>query len=786
MMRKLITSLTALMLLFTNIVDCFGMSIAFAQAAQTDDLRVVNTDEGGESSEVEAEPFIDLPDFTVPVPLRFLAGTVVTPEEIIKGISGIDLSGGNLSPVNLDDVNFHVPGNYNASVVLHLPLGVNQKIIIPIIIFDNVPPIIIGLPDITYDIGASVSEEQFLRDAHINVTDNASEPVMTRVDMSRVDFNTRGVYNATVWATDSSGNTSLPFIVVVTIDGLVLHATVPVEAGMPLTSHEILAKSGLDLAGIDLGAGLDLSQVKFDTPGDYDVTLEAKGPLGKIEIIITIHIVDTTPPVITGRPVIYKVGASVTPDQFLQDAHIVVHDNAAGADQIVPEVHLGSVDFTKAGIYRVVVTATDVNGNEGVPLFLYVTIEGEIIPTITSEIQVEAGNPMTSEEMIIASGLDLGSWHIESAFDLNDVKFDVAGNYTASTVAVNERQVAVARIIIKIKVHDTIPPIIYADFSLDYEAGTIVTQEQFLADAHVVVTDNASTPIEIKVDLTSINFNEKGYYSAFVIAKDASWNVDVRIVHVMIWAKQIVPVITGNRHVTYIQGVIPTEMEFMRDLHITVSHEGGENVEPQADLSHINFNRANLYVGIIEATDSRGQQAEKFFVIVHIVPVPDNLITANRDVTYEAGTKVDSMRLISDANIEVLALNSVEQMPVVTLDTVNFARVGVYPVEVMAISRAGDVLASMTINVHIFDEKPPMIFADQTVTYTIGDVVTREQFIIDAHVKVEDNSGETETTIDLSYINFERAGPYVAIINAQDNAGNKAEPFLVFVVIVDA
>jgi len=768
-MRKLITSLTALMLLFTNIVDGFGMSLAFAQAAKAEDLSVMNIDEGGESSKVEAGPLIDLPDFTVPVPLRFLAGTVVTPEEIIKGISGIDLSGGNLSPVNL-----------------HLPLGVNQKIIIPIVIFDNVAPIIIGLPTITYDVGASVSVEQFLRDAHINVTDNASEPVTTSVDMSRVDFNTRGVYNATVWATDSSGNTSLPFIVVVTIDRLVLHATVPVEAGMPLTSHEILAKSGLDLAGIDLGAGLDLSQVKFDTPGEYDVTLEGKGPLGSVAIIITVHIFDSLPPIITGRPVTYKAGAIVTQDQFLQDAHIVVHDNAAGADQIVPVIDVRQVDFMKSGVYTAIVYATDASGNEALPLFLDVTIEGEIIPTITSEIQVEAGNPMTSEEMIIASGLDLGSWHIESAFDINDVKFDVAGNYTASTVAINERQVAVARIIIKINVRDTIPPIIYADISLDYEVGTIVTQEQFLADAHVVVTDNASTPIEIKVDLTSINFNEPGYYRAFVIAEDVSRNLEARIVKVMIWAKEIVPVITGNRHVTYIQGVIPTEMEFVRDLHITVSHEGGEVVEPQADLSHINFNRANLYVGIIEATDSRGQQAEKFFVIVQIVSVPDNLITARQDVTYEAGTKVDSMRFISDANIEVLALNSVEQTPVVMIDTVNFARVGVYPVKVMAISRAGVVLASMTINVHIFDEKPPMIFADQTVTYTIGDVVTREQFIIDAHVKVEDNSGEAETTIDLSYINFERAGPYVATINAQDNAGNKAAPFHVLVFIVDA
>jgi hypothetical protein len=90
------------------------------------------------------------------------------------------------------------------------------------------------------------------------------------------------------------------------------------------------------------------------------------------------------------------------------------------------------------------------------------------------------------------------------------------------------------------------------------------------------------------------------------------------------------------------------------------------------------------------------------------------------------------------------------------------------------------------INVHIFDEKPPVITADRKVTYIVGSLPTEAEFISDAHIDVQDNSGEAEILIDLSYINFERVGPYVATINAQDNAGNKAVPFHVFVFIVDA
>jgi len=786
-MKQIITSFTVCILLFTNACQLLGYGDIFLHAMEAGRLEKLAENNGGENAESSTRELFTLRDLLLP-PLVLEAGTMKSPAEILAKIN-IDLRGGKLSSLDLSRVDFGVPGEYEASVTLHIPILGNQHIIIPIHIIDDIPPIITGQVMVSYDVGAIVSEAQFLQDTLIKVTDNVSSPIMPTVDLSQVDFNTKGIYQVIVRATDASSNEALPFLVVVNIGGLELRATVQVEAGFVRTIDEILAASDLDLSGLDLEQEFDLSDVDFNTPGEYEVTIDAKGPLSTISIVITVRVIDTVPPILIGSPVIsYKVGASVSPAQFLTDIHLVVRDNASGEEDIVPRVDFTGVDFNTKGIYQVIVQATDASGNTSLPFPVNIRITDGSLLTLSGLIEVEAGEMLTAHEIIVASGIDLLSFRLASELDLTHVDFTTPGCYEATTVALDIYGIQVAYVVIKINVRDTKPPVITGDDAISYVIGTDVSREQLLADANIHVNDNVGSEDYIvpSVDLSRVDFTTLGTYEAEIVASDASGNTTRFIVLVHILRDETIPIISGADEITYIRGIVPSEAEFITDLNIQAHDNSGTLITPQADLSHINFNDLGLYVGVIEATDSRGKQAEKFYVIVHIVPVPEDLITARHDVTYEAGTKVDNIQFIRDANIKVLSLHGVMQTPVFTLDNIDFSRVGVYPVEVLVQSRAGAVLASITINVHIFDEKPPVITADRKVTYIVGSLPTEAEFISDAHIDVQDNSGEAEILIDLSYINFERVGPYVATINAQDTAGNKAAPFHVFVFIVDA
>ena len=70
-------------------------------------------------------------------------------------------------------------------------------------ITDSIPPTVFVSDEVTVNAGDGMP------DGILDVTDNftSREKIVVRVDTSRVDFNTEGVYDASVSATDLNGNT---------------------------------------------------------------------------------------------------------------------------------------------------------------------------------------------------------------------------------------------------------------------------------------------------------------------------------------------------------------------------------------------------------------------------------------------------------------------------------------------------------------------------------------------------------------------------------------------------
>jgi len=818
-MKKLVVGLIALLLVAINVGHVFDNIIIFLNASNdvvassNERDEVVNHEEKPVSEEREEEAELtDEIDKSLDeegekgeeeysnesLALITLRGTVHTEAgdarsaEDILARANIDLGIIRLGgPLDISQVNFGVPGSYEAKANGLNALGITiAQVIVTVIVEDTTAPIITGNAAVTYDAGSLISTAQFLLDANIHVTDNAVAAVTPTVDLSPVNFNVPGTYQALVNAQDASGNRAVPFVVNVIIEPtalITMRGDITVEAGNILTPAQILTGSGLDLGPVRIDGALDLSQVNFRVPGDYEATAAGLNALGVhiAQIIIMVHVVDTTAPIITGNVAVsYDIGDVVSVEQFLLDANIHVTDNAEGL--ILPALDLSNVRFNIGGVYQAFVYALDASGNNAVPFVVTVSIEPTQIITFRGDITVEAGDIKTPTEIFDGSGINLGIIRLGAELDLSHVNFGVPGDYDAASLGLNENGATVAQIIVTVHIVDTIAPVITGEPDVNYPAGLLITPEHFLADANIQVTDNAAGAIVPTVDLSNVNFAVSGIYEAIVHAEDASGNKAIPFVVEVQIGDVIPPVITGDTTITYIRGISRTGADFIADTHIQVTDNSGEIITPTVDLSRINFNRNGVYSATVNAQDSAGNQATPFNVSVRIQAVPLGLITAELNVTYESGPDITVEQFIVDANIKILDLVGVSRVPSVSLGTVDFNTIGVYPVVATAVNSVGTPLASVFINVNVVDTTAPVITGEAEVSYDLGAVVTPNQFLLDAKIKVTDNeSAPVEPTVDLSGVNFNVDGIYEAIVHAVDDSGNEAEPFIVKVIVGD-
>jgi len=797
------------------------------------------------------------------------AGTILTPADILAG-AGLNLGLIRLDgELDLSRVDWRTPGTYEATAVGLNALGITvARIVVDVTVIDTLPPVILGDLGVSYNVGATVTPEQFLADAHIRITDNAAGEIVPTVDLSRVNFNVPGLYPATVRAEDANGNRSLPFVVTVRVSNngalITLRGSIIAEAGTPLTADEILLGAGLDLGLISLGADLELGGVDFGTPGDYDIVAVGVDALGieVAEIIITVHVLDTLPPVITGLPVLsYDAGPAITEEQFLADANIRVIDNASA--EIIPEVDLSRVDFGRAGVYEATVTAQDASGNRALPFIVAVTIRADILPpvitglpalsymrgaapteesfledahivvtdnsgeTITptvdlsgvnfdrlgiyravvhaedsagnqalpfnvaitvipvpanlitaahQDVTYEAGSSVSVEQIIADAGIEVQpaiGVHRTPSVDLSGVRFDTVGTYVVTAYATTLLGIPLANTRVNVHIEDTTRPVITGDSTVMYPVRAVVTETQFIRDAHIIVTDNATGPLETTVNLATINFNMPGVYQTTVNSRDARGNYAIPFIVTVTIADGINPTIIGKSEVTYPVGGGVSPAQFLVDADIEAADANGLPIPATANLAAVDFTQIGTYTATINAQDAGGAQAPAFAVTVNVVAVPADLITASADVTYEAGSVVDPAQFIADANINVQGMLGVAALPVVDLSTVDFNTPGTYPVVASAVNLLGEPLATATINVHIEDTTGPVITGNASVSYELGGMPTPEAFLADANIQVTDNSGALIVpVVDFSAVDWTEEGTYPVTVTATDLTGN--------------
>ncbi|MEL0099690.1 MAG: immunoglobulin-like domain-containing protein, partial [Opitutae bacterium] len=360
---------------WTDVVDGSGVAVASGtvdfNAPGIYQIIYNATDESGNAAEPVVRT-IQVVDSDAPV-ITMLGDSNLTLEagEIYTDLGAIwhdSLDGNGTADAN-GSVDHLVPGIYQINYTYVDSSGnAAQEVIRTIQVVDTTPPVIslIGDANLTH----SASNEYV--DAGATWTDVVDGSGVA-VASGTVDFNAPGIYQIIYNATDESGNAAEPVvrtIQVVDSDAPVItmlgDSNLTLEAGEIYTDLGAIWHDSLDGNGTADANGT----VDHLVPGTYQITYNYTDSSGNAaqQVVRTVNVVDTTPPVITliGDANVTHLASSEYFDEGATWSDIVDGNGTADAN--------GSVDSNTPGIYKIIYTKTDANGNAAEPVVRTVSV----------------------------------------------------------------------------------------------------------------------------------------------------------------------------------------------------------------------------------------------------------------------------------------------------------------------------------------------------------------------------------------------------------------------------
>lgn len=331
-------------------------------------------------------------------------------------------------------------GNYHGTVTVPL---------IP----DTTPPVISADSNFTYEQHEAVTASQFLLDIHATTDDGS---VITSDFETAVDLDVVGDYTVTLNSTDSMGNVAPPQTVTVHVVDtappvITADSAYTYESGSMLNEaiflQDIHAKT-------DDGSAItsDFADVVHsDVIGDYTVTLTSTDQYGNFAapVTVTVHIVDTTAPVITASPTVtYDIDQTVSEADFLDSIVAKTDDGSTITSDFET-----AVNFAVPGEYTVTLQSIDSSGNVAKPVRVTVKIVSSAVPVISanSDVTYKQYATVSATQFLRDDKASASNDGIVSSDFASVVNLGVAGDYVVTLNAVNSD--GVAAVPVKVTVH---------------------------------------------------------------------------------------------------------------------------------------------------------------------------------------------------------------------------------------------------------------------------------------------------------------------------------------------
>lgn len=249
----------------------------------------------------------------------------------------------NCKPVtDLKDIPFDKPGEYPAQFL------VNGKINTTLLTVEDTENPIILTKEVVIAAGEKCKKEDF-----IDRIEDATKTKLKESGLSRYKGGA-GVYKIKLIATDLGGNTSEETTTLYVLD---VKRNLKVELGtkeLPASKFLRTEQAGLQLA---YGEKFNINNA-LQKAGKYKVLIKALVKKNKKDIVLSLEVADTKPPVIKGtrdltiyigHPISYRAGVSVT-------------DNQKGGTALM--VDASKVNPRKEGTYKVTYRSEDKAGNK--------------------------------------------------------------------------------------------------------------------------------------------------------------------------------------------------------------------------------------------------------------------------------------------------------------------------------------------------------------------------------------------------------------------------------------
>jgi putative intracellular protease/amidase len=537
---------------WTDIVD--GNGTAYANGSVDSDTPGVYqitysyTDAAGNAAEPVLRT-INVVDSDAPV-ITLLGDSNITHEAgaeyVDAGARWNDSVDGNGSADTNGTVNHLVPGTYQITYSFTDSSGnAAQQVVRTIHVVDTTPPVIslIGDANVTHLAATTYIDEG------ANWTDIVDGNGTAYANGS-VDSDTPGVYQITYSYTDAAGNAAEPVlrtINVVDSDTPVItllgDSNITHEAGPEYVDAGAQWNDSVDGNGTADANGT----VDHLVPGIYQITYSFTDSSGNAaqEVTRTIHVVDTTPPVITliGDANVTHLASTTYIDEGAKWTDIVDGNGTADAN--------GSVDSNTPGIYQIIYTKTDTNGNAAEPVVRTIHVVDSDTPVITllgdSNITHEAG-----AEYVDAGAQWNDSVDGNGTADANGtVDHLVPGIYQITYSFTDSSGNAAQQIVRTINVVDTTPPVItlIGDANITHLASTTYIDQG--ANWTDVVDGNGTADANGSVDS-----NTPGIYQITYSKTDANGNAADPVVRTINLVDSDAPVLTllGDSNITHEAG----------------------------------------------------------------------------------------------------------------------------------------------------------------------------------------------------------------------------------------
>jgi phospholipase C len=475
-------------------------------------------------------------------------------------------------------------------------------------------------------------------------------------DTTAVNLQVPGTYQATVSGTyrytstgaggfsvendiESVEPQSVTVDVVPTIS--VAHPALTYEASKPPSAAEILTDSGASINSGTL-ADSDLTGIDLTMPGTYTVSITGSSEGEQATpVTVTITVIPTPTIALHNSNLTYGGSESPTPAQVLARAGATI--NIGSLD----EPDLSGVDFTKSGSYTVTIEGS-AEGFSAAPKTLTVVValgsgapggggSGKTAPRITvakAAVAYLVGASPSSAQVLSDAGATTSSGSL--AVDLSTVNFAAAGIYPVTVTGADEG-VAAQPVPLAIDVLAQ-PAVTLGSSEISTMRGSSLSSDQVLTDAAANVPGGTLAP----VDLSSVNFNRAGSYTAKVTGAVDGLAATPATVKIDVIAPPVLSI--AHAELTYPSGARVSAAELLGAAGATVN---GGSVE--VNLAGVNFSQPGRY-SVQVTGGANGIAATPATVTITIQPV---ITLKHAKVKVQAGPKLTGKAALQAAGAKI-------------------------------------------------------------------------------------------------------------------------------------